>query len=99
MSGVEFLAEAPTKIQNIIGKDWDILTFDPREFRPTSHPSIDFSDLPAPLARAGGVGLSGPVLKQFTSANEESAFWESVMRPGAFESHGNLTLSNDVGFL
>jgi len=51
------------------------------------------------LCHAGGVGLSGPVFKQFASLDEEINFWSSVMKPGAFESHGNLTMSKDVGFL
>ena len=48
---------------------------------------------------AGGVGLSGPALKQFASADEETTFWQSIMKPGAYEAHGNLTTSKDVGFL
>jgi hypothetical protein len=47
----------------------------------------------------GGVGLSGPVLKQFASLDEETNFWSNVMKPGAYEGHGNLTMSRDVGFL
>jgi len=47
----------------------------------------------------GGVGLSGPVLKQFASQEEETSFWSSVMKPGGYESHGNLTQSKDVAFL
>ena len=47
----------------------------------------------------GGVGLSGPVLKQFASADEETKFWASIMKPGAYDGHGNLTISKDVGFL
>ncbi len=65
------------------------------------HPTPKSTSLTyGPLSpRAGGIGLSGPALKQFASASEESAFWESVMGPGAFEAHGNLTVSQDVGFL
>jgi len=83
--------------QSIVGLDWDVLSFDPREFHP---PQIDLSDLPArPSRYAGGVGLSGPVLKQFSSKDEETTFWKTVMNPGTYEGHGNLTLHKDVGFL
>jgi len=65
---------------------------------PTAHTEIEFSD--AFLAHhTGGVGLSGPVLKQFASLDEEMNFWGSIVKPGGFESHGNLTMSKDVGFL
>ena len=63
-------------------------------------PQIDLSDLPArPSRYAGGVGLSGPALRQFASNDEETAFWRSVMNPGTYEGHGNLTMHKDVGFL
>jgi len=65
---------------------------------PTAHTEIELSD--ACLAHhTGGVGLSGPVLKQFASLDEEMNFWSSLIKPGTFESHGNLTMSKDVGFL
>jgi len=65
---------------------------------PTAHTEIELSD--AGLSHhTGGVGLSGPVLKQFASLDEEISFWSSVRKPGTFESHGNLTMSKDVGFL
>jgi hypothetical protein len=70
---------------------------------------VSFSQRPTPKSTSltnaclsrhtGGVGLSGPVLKQFASMGEEASFWSNVIKPGAFESHGNLTMSKDVGFL
>ena len=93
---MNWLADGAPVFQTIVGRDWDVLSFDPRKFRPTAYPDIDLSDL---LRHTGGVGLSGPVLKQFVSRDEETNFWMSVMKPGAYESHGNLTMSKDVGFL
>ena len=66
-------------------------------FTQTAHPEIDLPHLV--LRHIGGVGLSGPVLRQFASPNEEASFWKSVLKPGTYESHGNLTTSKDVGFL
>ena len=65
---------------------------------PTAHTEIELSD--ACLSHhTGGVGLSGPVLKQFASLDEEMNFWSSIVKPGGFKRHGNLTMSKDVGFL
>jgi len=64
-----------------------------------SQPSTKLTYLTRASHHAGGVGLSGPVLKQFASKDEETNFWSSVMNPGGYEGHGNLTQSKDVGFL
>ena len=67
-----------------------------------SHPQLALGSTyltRASSCHAGGVGLSGPVLKQFTSQDDETNFWSSVMKPGGYEAHGNLTQAKDVGFL
>lgn len=46
-----------------------------------------------------GVGASEPKLKWFNDATEEEGFWSSVIQPGTFEAHGNLTTGADVEFL
>ena len=96
LSGVNWLSAHASEFQATVGRDWDVLSFDPREFRLTARPSLIYARL---SCNAGGVGLSGPVLKQFASMYEEATFWQSVMKAGAFEAHGNLTMSKDVGFL
>ena len=96
---MNWLKARASVLQSTVGTDWEVLSFDPREFRPTAQPEIDLSYLACPSRHAGGVGISGPVLKQFDSPDEETSFWKSVVKPGAYESHGNLTMSKDVGFL
>ena len=99
MSGVDWLADGAPVFQAIVGGDWDVLSFDPREFTQQRTPKSNSLTYACLSRHTGGVGLSGPVLKQFASKDEETNFWSSVMKPGALESHGNLTMSKDVGFL
>jgi hypothetical protein len=94
-SGVDWMTIGAPYFQSMVGEDWDVLSFDPREF----HPPINHLSYAHVFRHAGGVGLSGPVLKQFASENDETNFWSNVMKPGAYEGHGNLTTSKDVKFL